>query len=559
MTKIIYSKNFQRVVTLFCIGFIVALGFVFLKMQETSAKLTNSSNKQLISYKLADELRQSSDDLTKFVRLFVATNGNEIYEKEYNKVLDIRNGKVPRAGTNEKIPLKELMKKEGFSDSEFKKLEDAENRSLDLAKLEFEAMDMMRSASSLHYNLSEIKEKAMNLVFGDSYNSYKANIMQPINEFFTMVENRTANEFSIYKHKLDNMQNIFLVLSAVVILTIFFFAYLSTKVTEGILGAKPARIESIMKEISSGNLAVEISTDFKNSALGLLKIATSNLKSLISEAKNLSTENSSVAYELSATSLQTGHNVEKSLITTNETTAKASLIKDQIKTSIEEAKQSKGDMQNAINQIDTANEAISRLSDKISSSVQTELALANKISELNKDAEQVRNILSVIDEIADQTNLLALNAAIEAARAGEHGRGFAVVADEVRTLAERTQNSLIEINSTINVIVGAISDSSAQMNLNSKQISELTSVVDEVKGKIVLMNESIKKAVLMSDKAVEDYIKTGQDVNAILQGMSDIAECSAQNAKSVEEIASATEHLSKMTETLNNKLSKFNT
>ena len=209
--------------------------------------------------------------------------------------------------------------------------------------------------------------------------------------------------------------------------------------------------------------------------------------------------------------------------------------------------------------ITQANNAIKLLSDKINQSVSVEVNLAHKISQLSTDAEQVKGILSVINDIADQTNLLALNAAIEAARAGEHGRGFAVVADEVRKLAERTQNSLTEINATINVIVQAITESSETMNANSKQISELTNIAEEVEEKIASMSNSMKKAIIMSDKTVDDYIKTGNSLEQIISGMTNINELSAQNARSVEEIANAAEHLNKMTEMLNNKLGTFRT
>jgi methyl-accepting chemotaxis protein len=128
-----------------------------------------------------------------------------------------------------------------------------------------------------------------------------------------------------------------------------------------------------------------------------------------------------------------------------------------------------------------AEHIVSNLTHQITDASQKENELAEKLVQLSKDADQVKSVLRVIADIADQTNLLALNAAIEAARAGEHGRGFAVVADEVRKLAERTQRSLAETNASISVVVQAIGDSSDSMSANAKDMESLVSEVEQVR------------------------------------------------------------------------------
>jgi len=276
-------------------------------------------------------------------------------------------------------------------------------------------------------------------------------------------------------------------------------------------------------------------------------------------AKDTSNENASIAHELSATTLQVGKRVEDSTQIINQTTTMSNAIKQEINTSVEKAKESKEEVIKANQELKSARGFVQQLGERVQNSAHTELELAQKIQQLSSDADQVKNVLTVISDIADQTNLLALNAAIEAARAGEHGRGFAVVADEVRTLAERTQKSLVEINATINVIVQAIMDSSEQMNHNSKEIQELAVIAEDVGTKINTTVDIMDFATNLNDKTVSDYIATGVKIEAIVTKIEEIYTLSTQNTRSVEEIAGASEHLNALTEKLNTILNKFRT
>ncbi len=281
--------------------------------------------------------------------------------------------------------------------------------------------------------------------------------------------------------------------------------------------------------------------------------------SSISVVKLSSIENSSIAHELSMTSSNVGKNVEKSLLIVNETTNKATLITQEIINSIQDAVKSKEDMIAANKILNDVRDEIRELTKKVHLSAENETNLAISINALSKDTEQIRNVLEEISDIADQTNLLALNAAIEAARAGENGRGFAVVADEVRKLAERTQNSLSQINITINVILEAITSTSKHMNSDSKDMEKLTAISVEVEKKINATVSIVKKATNASDKTVKDFEKTGVHIGNIAKGINEINSISTVNAKNVDEIASAAHHLNSLTSQLANKLEQFRT
>ena len=286
---------------------------------------------------------------------------------------------------------------------------------------------------------------------------------------------------------------------------------------------------------------------------------TSELRSVIESVKGLANENSSIAEQLSSTSTQTTNLTNKSSGIVTHTTDMAKIMSEEIKSSFEEAKKSKENLERTCLYINEVSNDVLGLSKNVDEAANSEISLAGSMKSLADQAKNVKDVLNIIDDIADQTNLLALNAAIEAARAGEHGRGFAVVADEVRQLAERTQNSLSEINATINLIVEAISNSSQTIGDNAKKAGELCKKSAQINEKIENMNQLMNESVSLNETSTKDYLETGNKVEELIKGIVNIDEISKQNSKSMDEISLAAAHLSKMTDNLNTSLSKFRT
>ncbi|MEA1918812.1 MAG: methyl-accepting chemotaxis protein [Campylobacterota bacterium] len=275
------------------------------------------------------------------------------------------------------------------------------------------------------------------------------------------------------------------------------------------------------------------------------------------QAKQTSSENASVSEELARTSLQIGQKAEEESSIVSEVSVQGKALQGILTSSIENAKNTESELNGAEETLNGANTLIITLANEINVRSHAEAELADRLSTLSSDANQVKMVLEVIGDIADQTNLLALNAAIEAARAGEHGRGFAVVADEVRKLAERTQKSLSEINATISVIVQSITDASDSISHNAQEIEKLSSSANEAQDEISSSVNVMETAVGKVDEMVEGYVENGKVIQAMIDKVELVNDLSVSNARSVEEIASASDHLSSMTAKLNNLLASY--
>jgi len=210
----------------------------------------------------------------------------------------------------------------------------------------------------------------------------------------------------------------------------------------------------------------------------------------------------------------------------------------------DDANARKSDMELIGDELHHSQHAVKNLVSVTNETLESEREMSQELEDLSQSADTIREVLNVINDIADQTNLLALNAAIEAARAGEHGRGFAVVADEVRKLAEKTQYSLADINQTIAAIVIQIHTINERMNSNMRRMDELESVTDETNTRLENLSDVIEHNIAMSLKLAKDTVDMkalGNEAGSIMSKVKERSETTHHELKQLDSVAKTLE------------------
>ena len=513
---------------------IIALTFCVIQLYFSSAKMLSASDERYESTLLAKEVRIMSDALTANARAFVVT-ANTKYKDQYWHLANIQVGLEPRptnslVAPGRKVDLVDLMREYGFTGDELKFMEESINLSTDLISQEEIALNAVeglfqdQEGKFTVHKAPDLK-MAQDIMFSQQYDDTISKINAPLDEFNRILNDRLNKNAQSAATAMKT--SLFALSICVIIISVILLAGIALLLRKIVRPIKECAC--FTQAVSEGNLdapAPRMPASSQNELAVMsasLDVMVEHLKNRIQEAEEQREAAAAEAANAAVALTQAKAAAEETKLKTDRLQQAARTIDENVDaiggivtlltSQISQTEQGVdvqngkiGDTAKAIDELNAISSEVSRNTDEAitlsgstrdkaemglevvkrsTESINAVHEISSKVKthmlDLGKQAQDIGAIMTVISDIADQTNLLALNAAIEAARAGEAGRGFAVVADEVRKLAEKVMLATKDVNDAVTNI-----QRSTRTNIN--MVEEST---NEIVKSAELGNESV--------------------------------------------------------------------